>query len=76
MALAFLQPSSLFYYTKKFKEIFIDENIEFNTIEDAIANLRYFVKTVLERRYQLKSDLSIKMIKKVTHTETHTLRLA
>ena len=74
MALAFLQPSSLFYYTKKFKEIFIDENIEFNTIDDAIANLRYFVRTVLERRYQLKSDLNIKMIKQVTHVENHTLR--
>ena len=74
MALAFLQPSSLFYYTKKFKDTFIDENIEFNTADDAVANLRYFVRIVLEQCYQYKTDVNIKLIKQVNNKEHHTLR--
>ena len=74
MALAFLQPSSLFYYTKMFKDLFIDENIEFNTTDDTIANLRYFVRLILERCYQVRSDVNIKMIKQVNNREKHTLR--
>jgi hypothetical protein len=74
MALAFLQPSCLFYYTEKFKEIFINEQIEFNTEEDICNNLRYFVKLVLERCYNIKTDITPKIIKQVSNRDKHSLR--
>jgi hypothetical protein len=74
MALAFMQPSTVFYYTPLFKKTFIDEHIEFNTHVDTNVNLRYFVKLVLERCYGIKSDINRKVIKQIINREKHTLR--
>lgn len=74
MALAFLQPGSLFYYTSSFKKTFIDEHIEFNAPEDATGYLRYFVKLVLERCYNIKIEVTQKIIKQVVNREKYTLR--
>ncbi|GEO08092.1 hypothetical protein [Segetibacter aerophilus] len=68
-ALAFLQPSCLFHYSDTFKTTFIDEHIEFNTQEDEESNLRYFVRLILERCYNIKTDDNHKIIKQVKNKE-------
>jgi hypothetical protein len=74
MALAFMQPSSLFYYTPSFKETFIDQQIEFDTKEDEVNNLRYFIKLVLERCYDIKVADNRKIIKHVRNYNTYSSR--
>ncbi|MCW3105928.1 MAG: hypothetical protein JWQ09_434, partial [Segetibacter sp.] len=73
-ALAFLQPSCFFYYTDTFKKTFINEHIEFNTKEDEVSNLRYFVKLVLERCYNIKTDDNHKIIKQVKNDAGNTIK--
>lgn len=70
MALAFMQPSCIFYYTPSFKKNFIEEHIEFDTKEDEILNLRYFIKLVLKRCYNIDTDDNSKNIKQVKNRET------
>lgn len=74
MALAFLQPNCLFYYTPSFKRIFIDAHVEFDTKEDEVGHLRYFIKLILERCYQVETVETPQPIKQVYNAETHTIR--
>jgi hypothetical protein len=74
MALAFMQPSSLFYYTPSFKETFIDKQIEFDTKEDEVNNLRYFIKLVLDRCYNIKADNNRTIIKHVRNYDNYSGR--
>ncbi|MCW3080942.1 hypothetical protein [Segetibacter sp.] len=68
-ALAFLQPSCLFYYSDTFKKTFIEEHIEFNTKEDEESYLRYFVRLILDRCYNIKTDDTHKIIKQVKNED-------
>jgi hypothetical protein len=72
LALAFMQPGSLFYYTPSFKKNFIDEHIEFDTKEDEITNLRYFIKLVLKRCYNIDITDANKNTKQVKNSEKGT----
>jgi len=74
MALAFMQPGCLFYYSKSFKQSIIDERIEFNTEEDEVSNLRYFMKLVLERCYNVKTDDKRKIIKPINNRKGQTIK--
>lgn len=74
MALAFMQPGCLFYYSKSFKESVIDEKIEFNTEEDEVSYLRYFIKLVLEKCYNIKTDENSKIIKPVNNRKGYTIK--
>ncbi|MCW3114760.1 MAG: hypothetical protein JWR18_3156 [Segetibacter sp.] len=73
-ALAVLQPSCLFYYSDAFKKAFINEQIEFNTQEDEVSNLRYFVRLILERCYHVKIDDNHKIIKQVRNNEGNIVK--
>src|SRR3954465_11498794 len=72
MALAFMQPDCLFYCTPSFKKKFIDRHITFDTKEDEIANLQYFIKLVLKRCYNIETLDSRKNIKRVKNREGDT----
>ncbi|HEX8279305.1 MAG TPA: hypothetical protein VF540_11445, partial [Segetibacter sp.] len=72
LALAFMQPGSLFYYTPSFKKGFIDTEVEFDTKEDEVANLRYFLKLVLKQCYNINFSDGKKHIKQVKDRERGT----
>jgi hypothetical protein len=72
MAMVFMQPSSIFYCTPSFKETFIDKRIEFDTKEDEVNNLRYFIKLVLERCYNIKVVDNRKIIKHVKNGKVYS----
>ncbi|MDB5192090.1 MAG: hypothetical protein JWQ96_1653, partial [Segetibacter sp.] len=74
MALAFMQPSCIFYCTPSFKETFIDQHIEFDTAEDEVSNLRYFVRLVLERCYNIKTGDYRGILKEVRNSYGDTIR--
>lgn len=74
MALAFLQPNCLFYYTPSFKRTFIDAHVEFDTDEDKVGHLRYFIKLVLQRCYQVETEENRQIIKQVYNADSHTIK--
>ncbi len=74
MALAFLEPNILFYYTDLFKKLLIDENIDFKSSDDQAATLRFFIKLILERCYKINYVHNKKMIKPVLNREQHLIR--
>src|SRR3954454_1062130 len=72
MALAFMEPDCLFYCTPYFKKKFIDRHITFDTKEDEIANLQYFIKLILKRCYNIETLDGRKNIKQVKNREGDT----
>ena len=69
MALAFMEPDCLFYCTPSFKKNFIDPDITFDTTQYEISNLRYFIKLVLQRCYNIETVDSHKNIKQVKNLD-------
>ena len=74
MALTFMKPSTIFYYTEPFKKLLIDEKVEFNTKEDELNNLRYLIKLVAERCYNILLDNDLKIVKQVYSEARHIVR--
>ena len=73
MALAFMQPDCLFYFTPSFKKNFIDQHITFDTKEDEITTLQYFIKLVLKRCYNIETLDTHKNIKQVKNQNGDTV---
>ena len=73
MALAFIQPNRLFYYTPSFRKTFLDEQVKFDTEADKISHLRFFIKIVLQRCYQVETE-NPTIIKQVYSQQNHTIR--
>ena len=73
MALAFIQPNRLFYYTRSFQKTFLEEQVRFDTEADKISHLRFLIKIVLQRCYQVETE-NPTIIKQVYSHENHSIR--
>lgn len=73
MAFGFVQPKTFFYYTDKFKEMLMNESLEFSEKEDEYNHLKNFLRVILEQCYGVKVNQKQSLDRKTFNYEKHTI---